>query len=207
MDFAKRILFAMLPVNILVEGLSDETVAKRLLKHVGLEVGTVYGKKGKPHLRERLPNYNQAAHFSPWFVIVDLDTDKLCPSEALQIWLPQPAKGMRCRVAVRAIEAWLLADSKNLAQFLSISEAKIDTNPDNYLNPKEELISLARTSRSSAIRDSMVPRPGSGAKIGPLYVPKLIDFTEKYWNPEIAATKSKSLNSCINALSTLMDRE
>ena len=40
----------MVRVNVLVEGSTDELVAKRLLKHVGLEVGIVYGKRGKPDL-------------------------------------------------------------------------------------------------------------------------------------------------------------
>jgi hypothetical protein len=187
----------MTPVNILVEGLSDEAVAKRLLKHVGLEIGHVYGHKGKGHLRKRLPNYNQAANFSPWFVIIDLDADALCPSEALHSWLPEPSTGMRCRVAVREIEAWLLADGKNLARFLSVSENRIQSNPEEYLKPKEELINIARNSFHRSIRDAIVPRQGSGAKVGPLYVPKLIEFTETYWNPDLAAQHSRSLKRCI----------
>jgi len=55
----------MIAVNILVEGRTDEPVAKRLLHHLGLEVGTVYGRRGKSHLLQRLPNYNKAAHFAP----------------------------------------------------------------------------------------------------------------------------------------------
>lgn len=193
----------MTPVNILVEGSSDEPVAKKLLLHAGLEVGTVYGKKGKPYLLKRLLNYNQAASFQPWFVLIDLDKE-LCPSEALQIWLPQPTKGMRCRVAVRAIESWLLADSRNLARFLSVSETKIQQqSPDNYADPKATLIALAKHSSSSAIRTDMVPRLNSGAKVGDLYVPRLNEFTEKFWNPTIAMEHSESLQRCVNALKTL----
>jgi hypothetical protein len=67
-------------VNILVEGATDEPVAKKLLKHVGLEVGTTYGGKGKKHVLERVPMYNKAAHITPWFVLIDLDADSQCPS-------------------------------------------------------------------------------------------------------------------------------
>ncbi len=81
----------MTSVNILVEGRTDEPVAKRLINHVGLEVRTVYGRKGKPHLLERLSSYNKAAQYAPWFVIVDLDADTQCPSEAVGIWLPNPS--------------------------------------------------------------------------------------------------------------------
>jgi len=44
----------MMPVNVLVEGIADEPVAKKLLKHVGLEVGMVYGRRGKSHLLEHV---------------------------------------------------------------------------------------------------------------------------------------------------------
>lgn len=49
----------MTPVNVLVEGITDEPVAKKLLKHVGLDIGTVYGRKGKSHLLERIHNYTE----------------------------------------------------------------------------------------------------------------------------------------------------
>ncbi len=103
----------MISVNVLVEGSTDELVAKRLLNHIGLEVGTVYGRKGKSYLLECLPNYNKAARFAPWFVVVDLDMDAQCPPQATERWLPYPAKGMRLRVAVRAIGAWLMADRES----------------------------------------------------------------------------------------------
>lgn len=106
----------MIRVNVLVEGSTDEPVAKRLLKHSGLEVGTVYGRRGKADLLRRLLNYNQAARFTPWFVVVDLDTDSQCPPQALRTWIPDPSTGMRCRIAVRAIESWLMADKENMAQ-------------------------------------------------------------------------------------------
>src|SRR5947209_1888905 len=100
----------MVSVKILVEGRTDEPVAKGLLNHVGLEVGTVYCRMGKHDLLKRLTNYNKAARFEPWFVVVDLDMDTQCPPQAIVQWLPNPTKGMRFRIAVRAIEAWLMAD-------------------------------------------------------------------------------------------------
>jgi hypothetical protein len=66
----------MVCVNILVEGPTDEFVARRVLEHAGLAVGNVYGRNGKADLLRRLPNYNQAARFAPWLVVVDLEN---CP--------------------------------------------------------------------------------------------------------------------------------
>ena len=190
-------------VNILVEGRTDEPVAKRLLGHVGLEAGTVYGKRGKPHLLERLPNYNKAADHLPWFVIVDLDMDTSCPPEAIATWLPNPSSAMRFRVAVRAIEAWLMADRENMAKFLGVARSAIHHDIERDPAPKETLINIARRSHNRSIREDIVPRQMSGAKVGPLYVSRITEFVENMWRPEVAASESESLYRCIRALSTL----
>ena len=193
----------MTSVNILVEGRTDEPVAKRLINHVGLEVRTVYGRKGKPHLLERLSSYNKAAQYAPWFVIVDLDADTQCPSEAVGIWLPNPSRGMRFRIAVQAIEAWLMADRENMAKFLGVAPSRIQHDIDSDNTPKQTLINIARRSHKRNILEDLVPRQMSGAKVGPLYVARLTEFVENLWRPDVAANESKSLRHCINALSTL----
>jgi len=195
--------YIMIPVKILVEGYTDEPVAKRLLSHAGLEAGAVYGRKGKPDLLIRLPRYNQAAHHAPWFAIVDLDMDSQCPLHVVEQWLPHPTKGMRFRIAIRAIEAWLMADREKMASFLAVAPSRLNHNVDLDPNPKETLINIARTSRSRSIREDLVPRQMSGARVGPLYVPRLKDFVDNYWRPDVAAHESDSLRRCILALSTL----
>ncbi len=190
-------------VNILVEGRTDEPVAKRLLEHVGLEVGTVYGRRGKAYLLEHLTKYNKAARFSPWFVIVDLDKDTQCASQALKQWLPVSERGMCLRIAVHAIESWLMADKEHLAEFLGVSISKIPHDTDMVLTPKETLINIARTSRNKGIREDIVPRQGSGASIGRLYVARLNEFSENHWRPDVAKEYSRSLRRCIQALATL----
>jgi hypothetical protein len=193
----------MMSVNLLVEGITDEPVAKKLLRHVGLEVGMVYGRKGKSYVLERAAVYNKAALRAPWFVLVDLDMDTQCASEAMNAWLPKPTDGMRFRIAVRAVEAWLMADRESMASFLSVSLAKIPHQVDRETNPKLMLINIARTSRNKSVREDIVPRDGSGAKVGPLYVARLTDFTEKHWRPDEGMKHSESLRRCIHALSTL----
>ncbi len=78
----------MMSVNVLVEGATDEPVAIKLLEHAGLDVGRVYGRSGKVHLLKSSVSYNKAAHFEPWFVLVDLDQDARCPSQAVSVWMP-----------------------------------------------------------------------------------------------------------------------
>jgi len=206
------------PVNVLVEGITDEVVVRCLFEHAGLACGTVYGKRGKALLLERLPNYNQAARFTPWLVVVDLDQDAECAPPFVQSILLNPANGMPLafqnshsdgtllRVAVRAIEAWLLADAERLADFLGIRAARIPPNPDAESDPKSTLINLARKSRRRTIRKDIVPREGSGSRVGPGYMGRLIEFVmaaEHPWRPDVAAQRSDSLRRCLESLYAL----
>jgi hypothetical protein len=166
----------------------------------------VYGKEGKAYLLKRLPNYNKAARFAPWLAAVDLDQDADCAPDFVRSVLPNPAVGMRFRVVVRAIEAWLLADFEQLAAFLHIPVSRIPIRPDAEPNPKRTLVNLARRSRRKAIREDIVPREGSGSQVGPGYTGRFIEFvtaTEHLWRPEVAMQRSDSLRRCVEALHTL----
>lgn len=197
---------ASLPVNVLVEGITDEAVVRRLLEYARLTCSTVYGKEGKHALLERLPNYNQAARFAPWLVVVDLDQDAECAPPFVRSVLSKPAGEMLFRVAVRAIEAWLLADAERLAAFLGIRAALLPLDPDAEPDPKTTLINLSRRSRRKAIREDIVPREGSSGRVGPGYTGRLIQFvtaTEHRWRPNVAARRSDSLQRCVEALQAL----
>jgi hypothetical protein len=135
--------------------------------------------------------------------MVDLDNDELCASQAVAKWLPVIEEGMVLRVVVRAIEAWLMADVESMATFLYVSPSKFPDNPDGETNPKEKLINIARSSANKSIYNDMVPRQGSGGRVGSRYTFRLNEFTSKYWHPEEAMLRSDSLRRCINALSTL----
>ena len=193
------------PVNILVEGMTDERVARRLLLHVGLAAGKTYGLSGKVDLLRRLSRYNQAAVYNRWFVIVDLDRETICTSDVVRRWLPEPNSGMRFRVSVQAVEAWLMADIEQLARFLAVSPSRLPSEPDHEHNPKEALINIARSSQKSSIRNDIVPRQGSGVSVGPRYVDRLVEFATNYWQPDEAAVRSESLRRCIGSLNTLLE--
>jgi hypothetical protein len=193
-------------VNVLVEGVTDEAVVRRLLEHTGLHCGYVYGKNGKGALLKLLPNYNRAAHFTSWLTVVDLDQDAECAPPFVQRVLAVPSQYMVFRVAVQAVEAWLLADAERIAAFLGIPKARIPPSPDTVPDPKALLIDLARQSRRKAIREDIVPREGSGSRVGPGYVGRLIEFvtaTEHLWRPNIASEHSDSLRRCIESLQAI----
>jgi len=193
-------------ISAAVEGIVDEVVLRRLLRDMNASLGSTYGKNGKSQLKRSIKGYNSAAHFSPWFVLVDLDQDFDCAPFLRETWLSSPGTYMCFRVAVREVEAWLLADSGRIARFLGVARTKIPKNPEQLDRPKEMMVNLARQSRRRAIYDDMVPRPGSGRAIGPAYSSRLIEFVEKHWRPEVARRHSDSLNRTIRCIEDLIER-
>lgn len=199
---------AQLPISIssAVEGLVDEEVLRRLVEYVGAFPGPVHGKHGKQYLRQRLDGYNQAARFSPWVVLVDLNNDAHCAPPLRQAWLPRPAARMCFRVAVRAVEAWLLADRERIAGFLRVPVARIPVDPESVNDPKRFTVDLARHSVNRDIREDMVPRPGSGRAVGPAYTSRIIEFVSDRqvgWRPAVAARSANSLRRCLDCLRNL----
>ncbi len=138
-------------------------------------------------------SYNNAAHYWPWVVLVDLDQDFDCAPPMLSEWLPKPARLMRLRVAVRAVEAWLLADRESMSSFLRVPIGRIPEDPDSVSDPKRLIVTLARRSRRRDIREDMVPRDGSGRSVGPAYTSRLFEFITTRWRPDEAAPRSESL--------------
>lgn len=190
-------------ISAAVEGVTDEAVVRRLIRHVGAETGAVYGKNGKPHLRQRIQGYNNAATHSPWLVLVDLDREEDCAPPMQACWIPQPAPLLCFRVAVRAVEAWLMADADALAAFLAIARGKVPVNPDSLAEPKQVLVNLARASRRRAIREDIVPRPQGHRAVGPAYASRLIEFISSEWRPDKAVLRSDSLRRAVFALKRL----
>ncbi|MGH7742560.1 MAG: hypothetical protein ACRENS_11135, partial [Candidatus Eiseniibacteriota bacterium] len=130
----------------------DEAVFDRLVQAANAQVGNLYPTRGKPKLLAKLRGYNEAARLSPWLVIIDLDRDADCAPPFLAQHLPSPSPHMICRIAVRAIEAWLLADRERIAQLLRVPVRRVPAKPEELLDPKRSLIDLARRSSSSEIR-------------------------------------------------------
>ena len=108
-----------------VEGDVDEAVVRCLIEHVNAKTLAIYGRNGKSHLHRRLPSYNQAARLSPWIVLVDLDLDAECAPPFRKSWLSKPSRYMCFRIAVRAVESWLMADKERFARFLGVNMAAI----------------------------------------------------------------------------------
>lgn len=194
-------------VTAAVEGITDEALLRRICEYAGAFTATVYGKRGKHALLRNLAGYNNSARFRHWVVLLDLDNDGDCAPAVLPRWLPHPARLMSLRVAVRELEAWVLSDSERIAQFLGINQGHVPPDPALLSDPKATLVSLARKSRRSDIRDDLVPRPGSGQAVGPAYASRLIEFVQDRdsgWRPDVAEVHSDSLRRCVDAIRELI---
>ena len=187
-----------------VEGPTDEAVAARLIEHAGGRMRGAYGKKGKDHLRQKIAGYNAAAHHAPWLVLVDLDHAEDCAPALCAAWLTKPAPYLCFRVAVHEVEAWLLADCDTLAGYLGVPVKHMPTHPERLPDPKGDLVALARHSRRKDIRTDMVPRAGSGRRVGPAYAGRIIDYATTAWRPDIAARSAESLRRALSCLQRLV---
>jgi hypothetical protein len=202
---------APVALSAAVEGDVDEAVLSRLVAHAGGWLNPVHGKRGKDQLLKQLSGYANAARFAPWVVLLDLDHDFECPPAAVAVWLPAwlPATPNRLclRVAVRQVEAWLLADRERVATFLRVPVSRVPERPEELDDPKRSMVNLARRSRSRAIAQDMTPRPGSGRNVGPAYASRLIEFvtrSERGWRPQVAAESADSLRRAMARVESLV---
>jgi hypothetical protein len=188
-----------------VEGPLDEVVVRRVAGILGLSVGVVYGRQGCGYLDKRIGGYNQAAEFSPWVVLRDLDSHG-CAAELAARLLPARCSWMVFRVVVREIEAWLLADAHAFSRFAGVAVSRIPTEPEELPDPKSALIELVRTSRRRDLLRDIVPREGSGRAVGPAYIARLTEFVTETWDPSRAEARSASLRSLNRKLRELAER-
>lgn len=194
-----------LVVDILVEGLLDETVARRLIEYCGHTPGHSFGKKGVNYLRLKAQGFGVKARYgNPILMLVDFkDTGLECPPAVVTTWLPQPCTNLLLRVVVPMIESWLLADREGLAAFLGVSPTLLPTMPETLINPKQALVNLARKSRRKSVRAALTPAKGVSALVGPEYVAALQEFVAQVWDVERAKLSAPSLQRAISRLQAL----
>lgn len=192
-------------ISVAVEGDVDAAVIRRLIAHAGGRIGDVYGKNGKPDLRKKISGYNKAARHAPWMVLIDLDNDADCAPPVRHEWVPTPSPYLCFRIAVREVEAWLMADAQTLARYLRVRPDKIPAEPEKLEDPKDRIVDLARLSRSKTICKDMVPREKSGRRVGPAYSSRIIEYVQEHWRPQVAAGHAESLQRAITCLQWLVE--
>ncbi len=191
------------PLWLACEGETDRAVARRLAAEAGFDPVSEQVAGGKAALLERLPAILGSARSLPWLVLVDLDRDADCaPPFVAEIAVPIP-RSICLRVAVHAVEAWLLADRGGMARFLGVPPTRLPLWPEEDDNPVGALVAAARRSRRRTILRGIPPRPGSGRRKGPEYVPLVEEFIRDHWDLDAAAARAPSLaraRRCLDGL-------
>ena len=187
-------------LTLAVEDVLSEVVARQLIKQTqkAYRVTQCLRKGGFGYLKSKINAFNKAASGVPFFVLTDQDSINECPPDKIANWLNRPRNpNLIFRIAVMEVESWVIADRKAFTRFLSIPLSWVPQDTDSIPDPKEFLISLARKSRSSRLREDLVPPRGATSKQGPDYNSQLTRFVREDWDAHSARNNSKSLNRAL----------
>jgi hypothetical protein len=163
--------------------------------------------RGKSTLDPKIPGIHAAStQFGPWVVLRDRDFDATCAPSLAPVLAPARSEYAELRIAVRQMEAWLLADVVGFSQFFAVAAGRVPNDPEAYDDAKRAVVDACVHSKRRAVRDDMLPRPRSGRAVGPGYEGNIIDFATSAWDPERAAGRSDSLARAIARISELVER-
>lgn len=182
-------------IALAVEDSLSEAVARKMLTQSAKTYCVVncLGGSGFGYLKSKINAFNSAAKRLPFFVLTDQDIG--CPPDKINNWLNGKIHpNLIFRIAVMEIESWVMADRQAIADFLSISVDNFPQNMDDISDPKQFLLAKARKSRKRNLKDDIVPKVGSTAKVGPNYNARLCDFVRNDWDVHRAKKHSESLN-------------
>lgn len=197
----------MVAVALGTEDELSEAVGVRLLAEHShaLQISTRLRKSGFGYLRKNVENWRQLAQRQAVLLITDLDR-LACPVLLLGDWLgtQQRPENLLLRVAVREVEAWLLADHQAMQTLLG-GRGKLPPEPDHLPDPKQHLLGLAKRAPRD-VRQDLVKEAGSLASQGLGYNARLTDFVKTSWSPQRAAERSPSLARARQSLSALARR-
>ena len=151
-----------------------------------------------------VPAFNNMAKASPVLLLTDLDSCA-CPPSLVNEWLVHTKHPLFLfRVAVREVEAWLLASDKELSSFLGMRKTLNIPAPETLDDPKAELLKLAASSPRRELRDAFTRRNQGGNLLqGPAYNSALAKILNQHWNSAAACDKCSSLQRIFDALSNL----
>ncbi len=187
-------------VMLVCEDQLSADILVRMVSHARpqLSIRSVEVTRGNARIAASIGKYARASQAGVAHIILtDLDR-AACPPSLLAEWkVPEVPGYLLFRIAVREVEAWLLADQPGLAKFLGIPAGKISVRPDEVNDPKETLMNLVRRCRNIRLKQDILPETGSSAKKGVFYNERFGHFARKDWNIERAAKMSPSLRKAL----------
>lgn len=185
----------MAGIVIATEDELSESVALRLVAEVqpALQVTQKLRKNGFGYLRSKMASWCEVARHQPVLLLTDLDR-VACPVEMLRQWhgtLAVPAN-LLMRLAIREVEAWLLADHEAMRKLLG-ERGRLPTEPEQLPDPKAALLQLAAKYAPRDVRADLVQTKGAMASQGIGYNDRLTHWVQTCWQPERAAERAPSL--------------
>ncbi len=196
----------MTRICLATEDALSEAAAEKLLTASGrpIEIEQRLRKDGYGYLKTNFPKFNQvAANIMPVFLLTDLDKAN-CVVDFIADWRKglELSEQLLFRVAVREVEAWLLADRQAFADWLGISADLVHKEPENLSDPKRELLRLVKRSKKRALRNMILPADTSHCPVGIGYNTELTQYVRKYWHPLTAAASAPSLARALKRIKT-----
>jgi hypothetical protein len=191
---------ALIPLNLVFEDQISEYVMIKLTEKTGkFRISNSYSEGGFGYIKKNLNGFNEASKGYPFFVLTDLDNVH-CAPELIRDWLKFPKhSNLIFRIAVREVEAWLLADIEGFSKYTGISKANFNLRPEEIVDPKLELLNLIRKCRKRSIREDILPKD-EFASCGPNYNGRLAEFVIYYWDIIRASSRSDSLHRAFQYL-------
>lgn len=186
----------MIDVYTAVEDVLSQAVVNKLVSetkgHVNISVPM--GGYGYGWLKKRLPEFVNLAKNIPVIMLTDLDQWECAPG-LISAWLGnnENPDSLLFRVAVREVEAWLLADREGFAEFARIPHGNMPRSTETLDDPKQSLLNLVKRHSPSRLKRDLLVDRGGGPKQGFLYNDILSDFVRNGWDAENAANNSDSL--------------
>lgn len=187
------------------EGATDAAVARRLILVAGGIPGIDYVSRrrshGKAALDRSIFGLNIAARYQPVLVLRDLDQDADCAGRLASSLVMKPESKLCLRIAVRAVEAWLMADRPGFAKAAGLRQRDLPKLPETLLQPKAVLLQALRTSSRPELR-----RMVGGPVEGQLLAGFMAEFAREDWDPVQAAKDSAapSLSRTVARLTNLI---
>lgn len=190
-----------IPLNLVFEDEISEFVMVKLAEESKKYfVANSYSEGGFGYIKKNISGFNEAAKGCPFFVLTDLDTIDCAPT-LIDNWLGESAHpNLIFRIAVREVEAWLLADIEGFSKFTGLSEANFRDNTEEIADPKAELLQLVKRCRVRKIKEDILPK-NEFAVVGPNYNGRLGEFVMKHWSISRAVGRSDSLKRAMLHLS------
>lgn len=187
-------------VVLVVEDALSEIVMRMIIQVAGkhLVIDRPILTKGSGNMRRDMSKFRTASRVVPHIVVADLDRLPCAPELRAQWQITKVPDTVLFNVAVREIEAWLLADREGIAGMLGIAQHRIAQRPELEEDPKRALVNLARRCRNRRLRDELVPAQGSVNQIGPVFTARMTQFVVESWDVERASANAPSLERTLD---------